>query len=88
MFQNFPSYLNSFSENEIIAEMSKLQHHSLKGCPPYSYDMICFTLLLHHTSEQAYSLLLKTLPLPSIYLLHKLRKGTLVSLKAVKFFRF
>ena len=58
MLQNFPSYLNSFSENKIIAEMSKLQHHSLKSCPPYSSDMICFTLLLHYTSKQAYSLYL------------------------------
>ena len=65
-----------------------MQHHSLKGRPPYSSDMICFTLLLHYTSEQAYSLLLKTLPLPSISLLCKLRKGTIDSLKAVKFFRF
>ena len=86
MLQNFLSYLNSFSENKIIAEMSKLQHHSLKGCPSYFSDMICFILLLRCTSEQAYSLLLKTLPLPSISLLRKLRKGTIDSLKAVKFF--
>ena len=63
ILQNFPSYLNSFSENKIIAEMSKLQHHSSKGCPPYSSDIICFTLLLHYTSEQTYSLLLKNLTL-------------------------
>ena len=88
ILQNFPSYLNSFSENKIIAEMSKLQHHSLKGCPPYSSDIICFTLLLCYTSERTYSLLLKTLPLPSISLLHKLRKGTIDSLKAKNFFRF
>ena len=88
MLQNFPSYLNSFDENKFIAKMSKLQHHSLKGRPPYSSDMICFTLLLRYTSEQAYSLLLKTLPLPSISLLRKLRKGIIDSLKAVKFFQF
>ena len=63
MLQNFPSYLNIFSKNKIIAEMSKLQHHSSKGHPPCSYDMICFTLLLCYTSEQAYSLLLKNLTL-------------------------
>ena len=85
MLQNFPSYLNSFSENMIIAEMSKLQHHSSKGHLPYFSDMVCFTLLLCYTSEQAYSLLLKTLPLPSISLLCKLKKGTIDSLKAVKF---
>ena len=39
-----------------------------------------------YTSEQAYSLLLKTLPLPSISLLRKLKKGTIDSLKAVNFF--
>ena len=87
MLQNFPSYFNSFSENKIIAEMSKLQHHSSKGCPPYSSNKICFTLLLCYTSEQAYSLLLKTLPLPSISLLCKLKKGTIDSLKAVKFLK-
>ena len=48
--------------------------------------MICFALLLRYTSEQAYSLLLKTLPLLSIFLLCKLKKGTIDSLKAVKFF--
>ena len=48
--------------------------------------MICFALLLRYTSEQAYSLLLKTLPLLSISLLCKLKKGTIDSLKAVKFF--
>ena len=66
--------------------MSKLKHHSSKGRPPYSFDMICFTLLLCYTSEKAYSLLRKTLPLPSISLLRKLRKGTIKSLKAEKFF--
>ena len=66
--------------------MSKLQHHSSKGHPPYSSDKICFTLLLRYTSEQAYFLLLKTLPLPSISLLRKLRKSTIDSLKTVKFF--
>ena len=86
MLQNFPSYFNSFNENKIIAEMSKLQHYSSKGRPPYSSDMIRFALLLRYTSGQAYSLLLKTLPLPSISLLRKLKKGTIDSLKAVKFF--
>ena len=48
--------------------------------------MICFALLLHYTFEQAYYFLLKTLPLPSISLLCKLKKGTIDSLKTLKFF--
>ena len=46
--------------------------------------MLCFVALL--SSEQAYSLLLKTLPLPSVSLLCKLKKGTIDSLTAVKIF--
>ena len=42
MLKNFLSYLSGYGENEnkLIAEMSKIQHYSAKGRPPYSSDMI------------------------------------------------
>ena len=86
MLENFPSYLSGYDEdeNKIIAEMSKMQHYSAKGRPPYSSDMIRFAVMLRYTSGQAYKLMLETLPLPSISALRKLRKGNIDSMKAVK----
>ena len=59
--ENFPSYLSGYDEdeNKIIAEMSKIEHYSAKGRPPYSSDMIRFAVMLRYTSGQAYKLMLK-----------------------------
>ena len=62
MLENFPSYLAGYSEseNKIIAEINKIQHYSAKGRPPYSSDMIRFSLMLRYTSAQAYTLMMET----------------------------
>ena len=64
--------------------MNKIQHYSAKGRPPYSSDMIRFSLMLRYTSAQAYTLMMETLPLPAMSKLRKLRKGSVDALKAVK----
>ena len=64
--------------------MNKIQHYSAKGRPPYSSDVIRFAVMLCYTSGKAYKLMLETLPLPSISVLRKLRKGNIDSMKAVK----
>lgn len=89
MLENFPSYLSSIycNKSNLISEINHLQFYKPKGRPSFSCEMIRFALLLRYTSFQAYSLLLEHLPLPSISLLKRLRKGDLDAIKAAELLR-
>ena len=52
--------------------------------PKFSDTLIRFSLMQYYTSPQAYKMLLKELPLPSVSLLRKLSQGGLDSMKACK----
>jgi len=84
MIENFASYLKCFetNPNQLLIEMGNQQYFKTKGRMPYSSYFIRFALLLRYTSAQAYKLLQEHLPLPSLSLLYKLRKGNLDSTKA------
>ena len=69
---------------EILQEMQKIQYIKVKGRPPYSSDLIRFTLMQRYTSRQSYKLLLNELPLPSFSLLQKLTKGGIDPIKSLK----
>ena len=78
MLENFPSYLESQTENSSIYE--ELTKRQLKKKQFYSSEAIQYALLLRYTSLQSYNLLLDEFPLPSISLLNKIKEnmGTLM----------
>ena len=63
MLENFPSYLESQTENfSIFDELRKRQVKKNQG---YFSEVIRYALLLRYTSLQSYKLLLDEFPLPS-----------------------
>ena len=84
MLENFPAYISNEAERHpfpILDELRRRAHHKPKGRPPYSAEIIRYSLLLRYTSPQAYKLLQEKFPLPSFSLLQKLHKGGLESMK-------
>ena len=85
---NLPPYIQNriedLSINEIFEEIRSLSLYKPQGRPPYSSKVIRYCLLLRYSSRQAYTLLLKELPLPSFSLLEKLSRGSLDALKVAK----
>ena len=78
MLENIPSYLNNVvaeHPTSILEEIRKRQMYKPKGRPPYSPEVIRYSLLLRYTSPQAYKLLLEQFPLPSFSFLRKLQQG-------------
>lgn len=87
MLENFPSYIANEAESHplpILEELLKRAQYKPKGRPPYSAEVIRYSLLLRYTSPQAYKLLQEKFPLPSFSLLQKLHKGGVDSMKAAK----
>ena len=87
MLKNFPTYIKNVVEEDpysILNELQKRQHYKPKGRPPFSADLICYALLLHYTSRQAYKFLLEKFPLPSFSLFEKIQSGGVGSITAVK----
>ena len=90
MLENFPAYIRNTAltnHNTILDEIKNRELYKPQGRPPYSAEMIRYTLLLRYTSLQAYKLLLEKFPLPSISLLNKVQQGGVDSLKALKVLR-
>ena len=82
MLENFPSYLESQTENfSIFDELRKRQVKKNQG---YFSEVIRYALLLRYTSLQSYKLLLDEFPLPFISLLNKIKEGNTDALKAAK----
>ena len=82
MLENFPSYLESQTENFLIFD--ELRKRQFKKNQVYSSEIIQYALLLRYTSLQSYKLLLDEFPLPSISLLNKIKEGNIDALKAAK----
>ena len=87
---NLPSYiqnrLDELPPSEIIYEVRSLTFFKPQGRPPYSPNVIRYSLLLRYSSRQTYSLLLNEIPLPSFSLLEKLNRGSLDALKVANKF--
>ena len=81
MLENFPSYLESQTENFSIFE--ELRKRQFKKNQVYSSEVIQYALLLLYAS---YKLLLDEFPLPSICLLNKVKEGSIDAFKAAKLF--
>ena len=90
--ENLPNYLHSFgldpetgnNPHSILEELRNIQHKKPHNGPKFSDTLIRFSLMQYYTSPQAYKMLLKELPLPSVSLLRKLSQGGLDSMKACK----
>ena len=90
MLENFPSYMResvSDSHYSFIDELNQRKLYQPRGRPPYSAELIRFALHLRYTSLQAYKLLLKQFPMPSISLLNKIQQGGVNAMKALKLLR-
>ena len=82
MLENFPSYLESQTENiSIFDELRKIKFRKNRV---YSSEIIQYALLLRYTSLQSYKLLLDEFSLPSIPLLNKIKEGNIDALKSSK----
>ena len=87
MLQNFVDYIrNKSSEipHSVLSNIHKLIFYKQQGRPPYSSDVLKFSLIQRYTSRQAYANLLEEFPLLSISLLRKLTAGGIEPLKALK----
>nr|XP_012563452.1 unnamed protein product [Hydra vulgaris] len=80
-----------YEDHQTLSEtFSRFMHKNMmkqcatKGRPPYSLQVLRFALMQRYSSFQAYSLLLKQLPLPSMSLLKKLVSGGIDSIKSLK----
>ena len=82
MLENFPSYLESQTENFSIFD--ELRKRQFKKNQVYSSEIIQYALLLRYTSSQSYKLQLDEFPLPSISLLNTIKEGNIDTLKAAK----
>ena len=82
MLENFPSYLESQTENFSIFD--ELRKRQFKKNQVYSSEIIQYALLLRDTSLQSYKLQLDEFPLPSISLLNTIKEGNIDTLKAAK----
>ena len=68
MLLNFPSFMKTnVSENEysLLEELREIQFWKSKGGPPFSADVIRYTVHLRYTSLEAYKLLLNKFLLSS-----------------------
>ena len=89
ILENFSSYISNYADfkeadNELLDEFCELRYKVPDNKPKYTTALLQLTMLLRYTSVQAYKLLLKYLPLPSVSLLKKLCQGGLEPLKAIK----
>ena len=86
-FENFSSYIRSFSENGHDSVMEKLIQIWFKKPeekPKFTARLLERYLMLRYTSLPAYRLLLNHFPLPSVSLLKKLSHGVEEPLKAIE----
>ena len=87
MLENFPTYIKETVANtdySIWNEIDERKFFHPRGRPPYSAQLIRYALHLRHTSLQAYKLLLKEFPMPSISLLNRIQLGGVDAMKALK----
>lgn len=86
MLENFPAYISSQAQlhppSSILEELRQREHYKAKGRPPFSSDLIRYSLLLRYTSPQSYRILLQEFAFPSFSLLKKLNSKGVSSMKA------
>ena len=81
MIPNFVKHMKNIVEEfprNVLSEIHKIMYCKPQGRPPYSPEVLRFSLL--QRSRQAYAQLLEDFPLPSISLLRKLASGGIDSL--------
>ena len=74
MLQNFINHMKQVADDR-ESILSDLEHVKFQQNPSYPARVLRFAIELRHTSLQAYNLLLKELPLPSVSLLRQITKG-------------
>ena len=86
MLTNLPVYCKNAErtcETNVINELIKLQYYNPKGRPPYSATVLRFALIIRYTSNSAYKYLKRFLPLPSYFLLRKLKSQSVDTSKGL-----
>ena len=68
----------------ILDELRKKAQYKLNGCPPYSAEVIRYSLLLRYTYPQAYKFLQEKFLLPSFSLLQRLHRSDVDSVKTAR----
>ena len=86
MLENFPVYLESYTEN-VSPIFDELQKHMFTKKPVYSAKIVRYALLLRYTSIQSYRMLPEHYPLLSLSLLHKISSGTIDTVKCAQTLR-
>jgi len=88
MLENFPAYIESFttlhSSSAILEELRQRECYHPKGRPPFSTNLLRYSLLLRYTSPQCYRQLLQHFALPSFQLLKNLNSKGVSSMKAAE----
>ena len=88
--EKLPNYCRNFDSKfdiDVIKELIHLRYFSPRGRPKYSSQVLRFSLMLRYTSNSAYNLLKKYIPLPSYSLLRKLKSPSIDNCQALKFLR-
>ena len=86
MLTNLPVYCKNaeeICETDVIKELIKLQYYNPQGRPPYSADVLRFSLIMWYASNSAYRYLKRFLPLPSYSLLRKIKSQKIDTSKAL-----
>lgn len=86
---NFPKYLQSVRENceyDLLDELQNLKFYKNDEHEhiPFTSNMICLGVLLRYTSAQAYRILTRTFPFPSISALSQYTGGSFDSIKVLE----
>ena len=90
LLENLPNYCRNVTSNfdiQVIKELLNICYISPRGRPKYTANILKFALLLRYTSNSAYQLLKKYIPLPSQSLLRSLKSPSIDSCKALSTLR-
>ena len=90
LLENLPNYCRNVTSNfdiQVIKELLNICYISPRGRPKYTANILKFALLLRYTSNSAYQLLNKYIPLPSQSLLRSLKSPSIDSCKALSTLR-
>ena len=90
LLENLPNYCRNITSKfdiQVIKELLDICYISPRGRPKYTANILKFALLLRYTSNSAYQLLKKYIPLPSQSLLRSLKSPSIDSCKALSTLR-
>ena len=86
MLENFPTYLRTYPDNHSSIFEELLQYRFTRKLI-WSTNIIRYSFLLRYTSIQSYKALFKDFPLPSLWLLLKISRGTIDAVKCANALR-